>query len=156
MIFKTIEEFHPRICSLKAKGMGIDYGRKKTGVALTNIELTMALPVCVINTPSAKLLISKIQTLIKQYEVGFLVLGVPDKEYDASFYERFAQVLADKFALPIYLQDETLSSRIAGEMLRESGIKRKKHDKLDDHISAQVILESFLDGIAEFLKKQAT
>jgi len=152
MIFKTIEEFYPHICSLKLKGMGLDYGRKKTGVALTDIELTMALPVCVINTSSTELLISKIAGLIKQYEVGFLVIGVPDKEYDATVYERFAQVLAAKFALPIYLQDETLSSRIAGEMLRESGIKRKKHDKLDDHISAQVILESFLDKLSMFLK----
>jgi putative Holliday junction resolvase len=152
MIFKTIAEFYPHISQLKAKGMGVDYGKKKTGVAITNVTLTMALPVCIINTASAELLISKIASLIKQYEVGFLVLGFPGEEYDARPYEKFAQLLSNNFALPIYLQDETLSSRIASQMLRESGIKRRKHDKMDDHISAQVILESFLDKLSMFLK----
>jgi len=152
MIFKTISQFYPHIPSPKAKGMGIDYGQKKTGVAVANLELNMALPVCVINTSSIELLISRLVVLVKQYEVEFLVLGFPGQGYEVAPYEKFAHALAAKIALPIYLQDETFSSRIAAQMLRDSGIKRKKYDKRDDHISAQVILESFLDVLEVFLK----
>jgi putative Holliday junction resolvase len=153
MIFRTIEEFYPQIKNLNTKGMGLDYGLKKTGIALTDVALTMAMPVCVIKTSNQDVLMTKIGSLIKQYEVGFLIIGFPDKQYDATPYERFARILSDRFGLAIYPQDETLSSTLANEMIRESGIKRKKYNKIDDHISAQIILESFLDKI-RFLKEQ--
>ena len=154
MIFRTIEEFYPQIKQINTKGMGLDHGLKKTGIALTDVALTMAMPVCVIKTLNQEVLMAKIGSLIKQYEVGFLIVGFPDKQYDATPYERFAKTLSNNFGLAIYLQDETLSSTLANEMMIESGIKRKKYNKIDDHISAQIILESFLDKMRFFLKNQ--
>jgi putative Holliday junction resolvase len=146
MITKDITEFCSNIPHMRA--MGIDYGLKKTGIAVSDKDLTMSLPVCVINTSSQEVLLQKITNLISQYEIGFFVLGIPDESrYSSEIYRKFANLLEQKFRMPIFLEDETYTSRIADEMLKDIGLNRKKRNRIDDQISAKLILDSFLDKV---------
>jgi putative Holliday junction resolvase len=150
MIFKDITQFYYQIMTIEPKllkAMGIDYGLKKTGIAISDNGLSMALPVCVINVKNQDLLTQNIGKLMQQYEIGFLVLGFPNAQYDSTIYQEFAQLLATNFNVPIYLQDETYTSRMADEMLKDLGLNRKRRNTIDDKISAKLILENFLEKI---------
>lgn len=132
--------------------MGIDYGLKKTGIAISK-NFGIALPESVIITKSQPILLQKIQHLIKQYEIEFLILGFPNTEYDNKIFSIFANNISNTYNIPIYLQDETYSSRLANQMLQETGMRRKKRNQIDDKIAAKIILDDFLDQMQIYNQK---
>jgi putative Holliday junction resolvase len=147
MIFKDLTKFYQYIQNnTYFNSMGIDYGLKKTGIAVSK-NLGPALPTSIIITKSQEILLQKIQQLIKQYEIDFLVLGFPDSVYDNKIFTIFATNLSNACNIAIYLQDETYSSKLANQMLQEIGMRRKKRNQIDDKIAAKIILDNFLDQI---------
>jgi putative Holliday junction resolvase len=59
----------------------------------------------------------------------------------------FAKKLAAMVSIPIFLQDERLSTAAAQSLLRDTGMNRKQRDMVDDKISASLILEAVIDGL---------
>lgn len=148
MIMNDLQDFSNNIqkpCRL----LGIDYGRKKLGIAVSNIEQTMALPLQLINEERLHLRLAELAKIIQTHEIKGLIIGLP-LNMDGSFGEqalevqKFAEKLIEAFALPAYLQDERLTTRAANNTLKAAGFTRKERDSLDDQIAACMILETSL------------
>lgn len=127
--------------------LGIDFGTKKLGIAISNPERTMSLPIKIIPHE-----IDKIEEVIKHYKPRGLVIGLPVNMdgtlgAQADLAKGFAQKVADRFNLPIFLQDERLTTRAAGNALRVLGLNRKQRDERDDQVAASMILETALGSM---------
>ena len=146
MIYTNILEFKIQTAHQNATTIAIDLGAKKTGIAISNPELSMALPLCIIEHKSLDQLLQEIANLINLHKVEFIVLGFPEDQYNIKPYKHFADLLEQKFHKPIYLQDETYTTQMANQMLYAMNMKRKKHQKIDDHICAQLILQRFIQS----------
>ncbi len=135
-----------------ARIMGIDYGAKRTGIAITD---SLQIAVHPYKTVSTIELFSTIQNYLSEEKVEKVVFGYP-KHSDGSDthlvkdIRTFAERLKNKFPkLLIDFQDESFSSADAKEIILKSGIKKKaRRDKSRiDLISAVIILQRYLNHI---------
>ena len=132
-----------------AKALGIDYGTKRTGIAITD-ELQI-IASC-LTTVSTKQLDNYIANLLKQHEIECFVIGDPknldgSKTNSSHYVEIFVRKLKDTYPnIDIHRIDERFTSKIAKKSIIKSGVNRKKRqDKsLVDKISATIILQSYL------------
>lgn len=121
--------------------LGIDYGRKKVGVALATSPL--AEPLGVYKTEDVLL---KVENFINQFGIEAFVVGESEGDM-ASEARSFGGKLADKFNLPVNFVDETLSTQDVQAKSIESGMSRKKRKSKEDAFAAALILQSYLDGL---------
>jgi putative Holliday junction resolvase len=137
--------------AIRAPILALDLGARRVGVAVSDslsISITRldALP-----RSSWKQLLRDVEQLIRRFDAQTVVIGLPlrlnGSTGDAALE---ARKVAVKFALslsvPVYLQDERLSSREAEETLRAAGHERDQVAALVDSESAAVILRDFLAG----------
>ncbi len=133
--------------------MGLDYGSKTVGVAISDELMITAQPVITIERKSENKLrktLAKIEELIKEYEVSFVVLGYP-KNMDNSEGERvtatkeFKEHLERRTGLEVILQDERMSTVESERILMEAGVRREHRKEYVDKMAAAVILQSYLD-----------
>ncbi len=127
--------------------LSIDYGLKRTGLAICDKGEMIVSPLAVID--SRKGLIEKIINIIKNENVEAIVVGLPlnmddSKGSQAQLSEKFAELLKKEVQIPLYLQDERLSSFAAEEKLAPAQFTRGKKKKRLDAIAAAEILEVFL------------
>jgi len=127
--------------------LAIDYGTKRTGLAICDAAETIASPLAVIQ--GQKKLLKKIADVVKAENVGAVVLGLPLNMDDSEGFQtklvlRFAEQLKEHLNVPIHLQDERLSTFSAEEKLAPSKFTRGKRRKRLDAIAAAEILEAFL------------
>ena len=131
--------------------MGIDYGEKRIGIALSDPLLTFAYPFKTLHNDSTFL--EKLNEIIAEKNISKIILGLPSSRFKAS-KELANKVLKLKSEIEIknnidvILWDEEYSSAIASEKIIESVTKkskRKEKELLDSH-SAAVILQEFLDS----------
>lgn len=129
---------------------GLDVGDKRIGVAVSDgLDLT-AQPLAVINRRAAAADVAAIMDSLKDYEVRGFVVGLPllpsgDEGEQASRVRNFCQTLEDGSSLPIFFQDERLTSRQSERLLIDAGMKRKKRRGVIDKVAAVLILQSYLD-----------
>jgi len=128
--------------------IGIDYGEKKIGLALSSPSRTIALPLAIIEN-SKNNVFNKLQEFIQKHNVSGFVLGIPvnmDGSYgeSANKVKKFAEKLAQNTQIPIYLQDERRTSKAANSLLMYAGYNRKQRNEMDDSIAASLILETAL------------
>lgn len=126
--------------------IGIDYGARYLGIAKTDNSWLIANPLSVVNATK----LNELASVVKDYNCCAIVMGYPlqmdgSEGENCKKVQQFAKVILDKLQLPIYLQDERFTTRIAKNFLNESNLKRKEKDYLDNKIAASVILESFLN-----------
>ncbi|MDE5778495.1 MAG: Holliday junction resolvase RuvX [Lachnospiraceae bacterium] len=133
--------------------MGLDYGTKTVGVALSDELLLTAQPVMTIERKSENKLrrtLAQIEELIEKYEVSFVVLGYPKNMNNtigerAKATEEFKEHLERRTGLDVVLQDERLSTVESQRILIESGVRREHRKEYVDKMAAAVILQSYLD-----------
>ncbi len=139
--------------------MGLDFGAKTVGVAVTDPLGLTAGGIEIIRRDSPKRLrktLARIEQLIQEYDVEKIVLGYPVM-LDGTEGERvqktkeFATMLERRTGMPIIFQDERLSTVEAYEIMDYMGIKKENRNQFVDQIAAKVILEDYLNG--EELKK---
>jgi len=128
--------------------LAIDYGTKRTGLAICDAAETIASPLAVIQ--GQKELLKKIADVVKAENVEAVVLGLPlnmngSEGFQTKLVLRFAEQLKDHLDIPIHFQDERLSSFSAEEKLASSKFTRGKRRKRLDAIAAAEILEAFLE-----------
>ncbi len=134
--------------------MGLDFGSKTVGVAVSDLLMLTAQGVEIIRREKPNKLrrtLSRIGELITEYQVDTIVLGLP-LNMDGSEGERciktreFASMLEARFHLPIIFCDERLTTVEADEIMMESGIVgRLERKKYVDELAAMLILQSYLD-----------
>ena len=127
--------------------LAIDYGTKRTGLAICDFAETIASPLTVIQ--GQKELIKKISEIIEAENVDAVVLGLPinmdgSEGPQAKLVLKFGKQLQNCLKIPVLLQDERLSSFGAEEKLIPANYTRKKKKKRLDAVAAAEILESFL------------
>ena len=127
--------------------LAIDYGTKRTGLAICDPSETIVSPLSVIL--SGKNLIDNILDIIKKENIEAVIVGLPlnmddSKGSQAQIAIKFAEQLKAKLQIPLYLQDERLSSFAAKEKLAPAQYTRTKKKERIDAIAAAEILELFL------------
>ena len=140
--------------------LGLDYGSKTVGVALTDELGIIASPLETIERDKESKIrptLRRIEELVHQYEVSFVVLGYPLK-MDGEAGERalkteeFKTLLEKRLGegVTVRLWDERLSTVEAGDILSESGVKKSEQKKYIDKIAATLILEDFMKNCGDF------
>ena len=128
--------------------LAIDYGAKRTGLAICDPAETVASPLAVIE--GQKDLLKRIADVVKAENVEAVVLGLPLNMDDtagsqAKLVFGFAEQLEKVLNVPVHFQDERLSTFDADEKLSATEFSRKKKKKRLDAIAAAEILEAFLE-----------
>lgn len=130
--------------------LAFDFGEKRIGVALGEMQLKMAHPLTTIEATRNDTRFSAIAKLIAEWQPTHLVVGLP-KHPDGAEHtmsercRRFAQQLEGRFRLPTQLVDERYTSVEAEGMLRAQGRGGKKDRELIDQLASQRILQAFFD-----------
>ncbi len=128
--------------------LAIDYGTKRTGLAICDSGETIVSPLVVIQ--EQKDLLKKIADVVRTEGVEAIVLGLPlnmdeSEGPQARIVLKFADQLKEHVGLPIHFQDERLSSFGAEDKLASAELTRGKKKKRLDAIAAAEILEAFLE-----------
>ncbi len=134
--------------------MGLDYGSKTVGVAVSDALLLTAQGIETITRKEENKLrktFARIEALIEEYEVTEIVLGYPKNMDDsigprAIITEEFKVNLERRTELPIVLWDERLTTNEANEILITCGVRRENRKKVIDKVAAVLILQSYLDA----------
>lgn len=134
--------------------MGLDYGSKTVGVAVSDELGVTAQPVETIERKSENKLrrtLARIEEIIDEYGVSFVVLGYPKnmnntEGFRAHATEEFREKLERRTGLDVVLQDERLSTIESERILMESGVRRENRKAYVDKMAAAVILQGYLDA----------
>ncbi|MCD8076386.1 MAG: Holliday junction resolvase RuvX [Lachnospiraceae bacterium] len=133
--------------------MGLDYGSKTVGVAVSDpLGLTAQGIETITRTQENKLrrTLARIEELVGQYGVTEIVLGYP-KNMNNTVGERaeksleFGEMLKRRTGLPVVMWDERLTTVAANRTLMESGVRRENRKEYVDMIAAVYILQGYLD-----------
>jgi putative Holliday junction resolvase len=130
--------------------LAIDYGIKKLGVAVSDDNKKLAMPLQVLDNPrSHEKLAREIGRVQKSKSAGGLVIGLPfhldgsDTELGGKIKE-LANYLGEELGVPVLLQDERLTTKAANQILKSMEMSRYQREQVDDKVSASLILESTL------------
>ena len=134
--------------------MGLDYGSKTVGVAVSDPFGWTAQPVETIQRKDEANLVAtvdRLREIIDQYSVEKIVLGLPKNMNNTegervALTEKFGRRLDREFGLEIILWDERLSTMGASRVLDEANMKKGKQKQVIDKLAASFILQGFLDA----------
>ncbi|MGN0400490.1 MAG: Holliday junction resolvase RuvX [Blautia sp.] len=136
--------------------MGLDYGSKTIGVAISDPLGLTAQGIEIIRREEENKLrksLRRIEELIAEYQVEEIVLGFP-KNMNNTIGERaekslqLKEMLEKRCGLPVIMWDERLTTVEANRTLMESGVRRENRSKYVDMIAAVFILQGYLDAKA--------
>lgn len=135
--------------------LGLDYGSKTVGVAVSDPLLITAQGVEIIRRESEgkiRKTYQRIEELCKEYEVEKIILGNP-KNMNGTEGDRvektkeFADAVSRRTGLPVILWDERLTTVSADKVMIESKIRRENRKEFVDEIAAMLILQNYLESI---------
>lgn len=131
--------------------LGLDFGTKRIGVAMSDELLLTAQGLDTIERKELKADLALIKTIVDSNCVAEIVVGLPlnmngtysEKTREAvSFVEELGKVVS----VPVKTWDERLTSMQADRAMLEADMSRAKRRKLSDKLAAQIILQSYLDS----------
>ena len=134
--------------------MGLDYGSKTVGVAVSDPMGITAQGIEIIRREKENHMRStlrRIHEIVNEYEVGTIVVGNP-KNMNGTSGERaeaakaFAETLKQRTDLPVVLWDERLTTVEAKKTMMAAGVRREDRKKYVDKIAAVLILQGYLDA----------
>lgn len=133
--------------------MGLDFGSKTVGVAISDSLLITAQGIEIIRRKEENKLrqtLARIEELIVEYEVTEIVLGFPKNMNDtlgdrAELSLEFKEKLERRTGLPVVMWDERLTTVAADKAMMEAGIRREHRKEHVDKIAAVFILQGYLD-----------
>jgi putative holliday junction resolvase len=135
--------------------MGIDFGLKRIGIALSDsLKMFAYAHTTILNNSSS---LHELEKIVKEKNVIKFILGIPNEERQKkdsktsiiNDVKKFKESLENKFSIKVELWDETYTSAIAQQRILESvnkKVKRQNKDLLDMY-SAAIILQEYLDSV---------
>ena len=131
--------------------MAIDYGRARIGVAFSDWLGIIANAYEVYNRVDEQTDFAHFDQLIHDNSVNHIIIGLPlnmagEEQEIAKETRQFAQLLENNFHLPVTFIDERLTSKEAEDILRRAGYDWKERKKMLDAVSAQIMLQEYLDS----------
>lgn len=130
--------------------LAIDYGDSRIGLAVSDITGVIASPIGTIKSLGMRGDVDALAAKAKELNVSAFVLGLP-LNMDGSEGERaektrkLGSVLSKVSGLPVEFMDERLTTVSAERVLDEADMRWDKRKKVVDTISAQIILQTYLD-----------
>ena len=143
--------------------MGVDFGSRTVGVAISDSLLLTAQGVEIIRRKEENKLrqtLARIEELIVENEVEEIVLGLPKNMNDTEgvrveLTKEFKEQLERRTGLPVYFWDERLPTVAADKAMMEAGIRRENRKDYVDMIAATLILQGYLDRRNNEKKKES-
>ncbi len=136
---------------LRPRVIGLDVGSKTIGIAISDPLGITAQGLETIRRQNKRLDFERLGHLLRDYQVTEIVVGYPLRLSGAEGRQSekmqlFAEELRRKFALPVNLWDERLTSSQANRVLREAELSIKKRGEAVDRLAAVLILQSWIDA----------
>ena len=137
--------------------LGLDYGSKTVGVAVSDALLITAQSLETIRREKENKLrqtLARIEAIIEEYKVDKIILGYPKNMNDTEGIrcektKEFKEMLERRTSLEVILWDERLSTVEADEILMESGVRREDRKAYVDQLAAAIILQGYLDSLTK-------
>ena len=133
------------------KILGIDYGNKKIGLAISDVDKKLASRFLTLKNKSLKSSIKEIKNIIIDKEIGEIVVGLPVGLRAESNQTRktnnFVDYLTKEINISIKKINEVFTSKMAEENLRDAGVKSGEIKKIIDQEAARIFLQDYLDNI---------
>jgi putative Holliday junction resolvase len=137
----------------KANGkrvLGIDWGERRLGLAVSDETQTVATPHSVERCRSDEERIDAVVRHARNLGVSSIVLGMPlslsgEEGPTGRAVRRFGEMLGQRLDIPLVLWDERLTTGAAQRALIEAGLRRSKRREVVDKVAATVMLQSYLD-----------
>ena len=132
------------------RALGLDLGDARIGVAISDDDRRLALPVGTVHTGAPEDL-KAIAALVSEHGATVVVLGLPvslsgERGPAAVKAEAFADALRSVLPVPVELQDERFSTVEAERLLRAAGVIGRERRKVVDGSAATIILQAWLDA----------
>ena len=132
-----------------ARIMALDFGTKRTGIAVSDELKMIASGLTTVKTPE---LLEFLEKYFKKEKVELVLVGEPKQKDDTAsavevYIQQFLKIFSKKFPeMPFKRVDERFTSKMAFQSMIDSGVKKKKRtDKaLIDEVSATIILQTYL------------
>lgn len=131
--------------------LGLDLGSRTLGVAISDKTGLIASSLKVIrHVEEYDRLIEDVKELVNSLEVDAIVLGFPKNMNNTigpkgELSLEFKEKLEKSINIPVYLQDERLSTKSALDTLIKGDVSRKNRKKVVDSLAATIILQTYLD-----------
>jgi len=137
---------------MRKRILALDVGEKRIGVALSDELLITAQGQPTIEVKSPRDTLDQLKLLLGRYHISRIIIGLP-KNMDGTLgpkseeITRFAEMLRGQTDTPVILWDERLTTKMAEQSMLEGDLSRAKRKRRIDMISAQLILQSYLDSV---------
>ncbi|MBE6583984.1 MAG: Holliday junction resolvase RuvX [Ruminococcaceae bacterium] len=154
-----------RLLQTKGKILGIDFGDKRTGLAVSDVTRFLASGIGQISVGGMQKTAARISEIVIEQNVkGGIVIGLPVNMNGslgprAEHAQKFASILGELLekdertkGLPIVMVDERMSTMVAARYLNETDTRGQKRKGVIDTLSAQIILQDALDTLKNMAK----
>lgn len=133
--------------------LGVDYGERRTGIAISDESRTIAFPRETLECPRPEQAAAAVARIAAAERVAGIVVGWPvnmnGSEGPRTERTRlFMDEVARRTDIPLFRWDERLSTKIAEDALIAAGTRRERRKQVVDKLAAQVILQGYLDNAA--------
>ncbi len=136
------------------KIMGLDFGSKTCGVAMSDALLMTSQPVEIIRRDRESKIrktLSRIEELVRENDVRLIVLGLPLNMDDsegarAQLSRDFGERVKERTGVKVVMSDERLTTLESYEIMDRMGIAKEDRDAYVDMIAANVILQEFMEN----------
>lgn len=130
--------------------LGLDVGRRRIGVAVSDELGWTAQPVTVIDNLETDDVLEAVAELVRAYGAEAVVVGLPrrtDGSYgpEADYVRAFGEQIRQKINVAVEYQDERFSTAEAERTLISSGLRRDRRRRVVDQVAAGIILQTYLD-----------
>lgn len=139
--------------------LGVDYGTKRVGIAISDPMAMLATPLCVETIRSVDEAITAVCRIARDRGAVKIVVGIPinmDGSSGAMALDagKFVELLRTASGLPVDITDERLSTSLVERMLLQADVSRERRKEVRDKLAAQVILQGYLDA-KEYSSRQS-
>ena len=139
-----------QLLNVRGKLLGVDFGDKRTGLAISNDGQTIASGVTQISVGGMQKTAEAVAKLAVERGVWGIVVGLPvnmDGSHGprAQHAEKFGRILQGLVEMPVAMLDERMTTMVAYRFLGETGTYGKKRKNAVDTLSAEIILQNYID-----------
>ncbi len=130
--------------------LGIDYGERRIGVAISDSSGMVATPLRVVDVGDGREL-DELARIASQERVELVVVGLPlrlagDEGLAAQRVREFVAVLSERVSVPVVTWDERMTTAQAERAMLAGGVRRRQRRGRIDKVAAALVLQSYLDA----------
>lgn len=133
--------------------LGLDYGERRLGFAVSDTGGIVALPLVVVHVTSDREAAAAVREQVAAAQAEKLVIGLPINMNGslgpvAQHVKSFVELLQKQLSIPVETWDERLTTKSAEDVLIGAGASRKRRREVVDKLAAQIMLQHYLDAHA--------